>query len=91
MVSNDKGCNIYNKQNQLIASANLVDQLYKLNLEESNLVAGLAGLAVSGEVWHRRFGHLNYSDLSLMKNGLVNGLECKGSLVKSDYNLCEVC
>lgn len=83
-----KGCDIYNKSGQLIAKANLVDNVYKLNFKKPQL--NLAGLAVSGEVWHRRFGHLNYRDLNSMKNGLVTGFEFKGSMTKND-ELCEVC
>jgi len=88
VIFHKQGCDIYNKSGQLIAQANLVDNVYKLNFKKSQI--NLAGLAVSAEVWHRRFGHLNYRDLNSMKNGLVNGLEFKGSMTKSEA-LCEVC
>ena len=44
----------------------------------------------SGNTWHRRFGHINSSDLTKMKNGVVDGLECQGE-INSAKNNCVVC
>lgn len=90
VVFNENGCDIFNSKDQLIATASLVNNVYKLNFREPQLSL-TAGLAVSGDIWHRRFGHLNFKDLKLMKNGLVEGFDCKNHLNKSDYDLCEVC
>lgn len=90
VIFHGSGCDIYNSKHQLIATASLVDNVYKLNFEKPQLNLAV-NLAVSGDVWHRRFGHLNYKDLTLMRNGLVDGLECKGTLIKNDFDLCEVC
>lgn len=83
----EKGCKILNANGKLIATAQLVDSIYKLNfMVQQNMVAASA---VSGETWHRRFGHCNYNDLKLMQDGAVSGLK---SLSKISKNMvCEVC
>lgn len=39
--------------------------------------------------WHTRLGHLNYKDLKRMKDGMVEGLNCKGQFDSND--ICVVC
>lgn len=81
-------CRIYNKQNILIAVADLVENVYRLNIEKSGKCL-LATSAVTDIVWHRRFGHLNYSDLKLMKDGAVEGMNSKGDF--GNKSVCQVC
>lgn len=82
-------CIIYNKQNEIIGTADLRNGVYKLNVFISDNI--LAGSAVVNDItWHRRFGHLNSEYLNKMKNGLVEGLNYQG-LLKSSKNNCEVC
>lgn len=90
VIFKEKGCEVYNNKNQLVAIASLQNNVYKLNFVKPQ-IGLVACLAFSGDIWHRRFGHLNFKDLNIMRNGLVDGLECTGSLSKSDFDLCEVC
>lgn len=65
---------------------NLYNLKFKLFKESSN-----ASLAVNlgCELWHRRYGHLNYESLSrITRLNLVNGLNIKN--IKNN-DLCEVC
>lgn len=66
-------CYIYNQKNELVATAELTDGVYKLNIQIQNGLMA-ASAKVSGELWHRRLGHINSSDMSKMKNGAVDGL-----------------
>lgn len=90
VVFHKTGCNIFNSKNELVATASLVGNVYKLDIVEPHTKL-VAGLAVSGEIWHRRFGHLNYKYLNSMKNGLVEGFDYTGSLSQSDSGICEIC
>ncbi len=81
-------CKIYNKKGDLVAIADVHNNVYKLNYRKTNdnlLVAS----AVTGDIWHRRFGHLNYGDLKLMSEGSVEGFDCKGKLNSNE--VCVVC
>lgn len=79
------------KKNKIVyAQGKRVGNLYKLVFKLSNK-AEYANLAVKAdkEVWHKRYGHLNYKSLSNMhKLNLVNGLNFvdKGTDV-----MCEIC
>lgn len=80
-------CQIFNKCGVLIATADLCGNVYKLNYLKSDCGSALA---VQAGIWHRRFGHLNYSDLRTMQcKEVVEGLKCSGNLSKTE--VCEVC
>lgn len=81
-----KGCKIYNRDKILIAKADLVDNVYKLNICSSGKTAQCH--LASAFTWHRRLGHINLSDLRKMQNGAVNGLDYKGKIEKEN---CETC
>lgn len=80
-------CKIFNNQNELVAIAYLIDGVYKLETKKVNKCF----LTVDGITWHRRFGHMNSSDLNKMKNNLlVDGLLYSGELKTTKQN-CVVC
>lgn len=79
-----KGCQIYNKQEELVATADLIQNVYRLNIDRSACC-----LLTSGETWHRRFGHINSADLNKMKKA-VDGLDFKGEVQCSKKN-CKIC
>lgn len=64
--SHDDGCAcaVYNKKNELVAKATLVNGVYKLNLSGQQ---HLAASVVSGVTWHRRLGHINKDYLGKMQ------------------------
>ncbi|KAG5895755.1 hypothetical protein JTB14_029525 [Gonioctena quinquepunctata] len=74
----------------LRGTANLHQGVYKLNMRKGGEL--LAELSVeNGEIWHRRFGHINSKYLNEMKNSsLVDGLNYNGIFKAKKYN-CEVC
>lgn len=86
---NNNGCTIFNKQKQPVATADLVDGVYKLNIFKFEKCL-LTQSTIPGEVWHRRFGHINSDYLNKMQNGLVNGLSFKGLVQLSTKN-CKIC
>lgn len=86
VVFTDQGCQIYNRNGTLISTADLVNNMYKLNLNKPK--SSFLATAVSGDIWHRRFGHINYKDLSLMQDA-VNGMDIKGKL--NNRQPCDVC
>lgn len=52
------GCNIYNGNKNLVATARLIDNMYKLNV-----VSGNAYAVTDLTTWHKRMGHLNMADV----------------------------
>jgi len=60
-------CTIYNKNNQVIATATEDNGLYKLQefKEHSSFIANNEN---TFELWHRRLGHINYDTLKRMNN-----------------------
>lgn len=85
----DDGCKIFNSIGDLVATAYLVNGVYKLNTPN-----GIAASAIaSGEIWHRRLGHINGKSLNEMQNA-VEGLQFTGkSDFSSDFSKssCTVC
>lgn len=67
-------CKIFNGK-QLVATADLVDNMYKLNISVKNFALASSSVKQDSNLWHRRLGHLNFSDLNKLQNGLVSGVE----------------
>lgn len=80
------GCSIYNSKNELVATADLIDGIYKLKLKDEKCMLTVQD---KSEIWHRRLAHINSQDLNKMKNCVI-GLELKGS-VNIDKSNCIVC
>lgn len=85
----DDCCKIYNKYNELVATADLINGVYKLNTLETKSCL-FASSYTTEDVWHRRFGHINSEYLHKMNNGLVEGLKFSGPQ-KFEKQNCIVC
>lgn len=83
---NNKRCMINNQRNELIASADCMDGVYKLNVKQLDCLF----TPVSGRVWHRRFAHLNSTDLDKMRDGAVTGMSYTDKSRVNQTN-CVVC
>ncbi|CAK1592203.1 unnamed protein product [Parnassius mnemosyne] len=83
-------CYIHNQRNELIATANLKNGVYKLNTVKSEKVLAAAVQTTDAEQWHMRLGHINSNDLQKMKNGAVEGIsfDMKADIQKIN---CQVC
>lgn len=81
------GCVITDSEGIVLATASLIDGLYRLNGMHGTALAAI-GSNDSLELWHRRLAHLNHSDLMKMKNGAVTGISFVDS--KND-NACVAC
>lgn len=82
-------CLIRNNLGVLVAEAELVDGVYRVNLQTQNCL--LTSTKVNGETWHRRLGHINSNDMNKMKRcGLVDGLDYSDTFATSKLN-CEIC
>ncbi|GBP51859.1 Retrovirus-related Pol polyprotein from transposon TNT 1-94 [Eumeta japonica] len=77
---------IFNKAGILVATACLLNGVYKLNMSEHCLTAAMT---VSSEVWHRRLGHVNSQYLNKMQDA-VEGLtiDSKIDISKSSCVAC---
>lgn len=82
----DSSCSIYNKNNELVATALLENGVYKVNLQNQE---HLAASVVSGVTWHRRLGHINKDYLNQMKTA-VQGMSFdeKVNIGKSSCATC---
>lgn len=85
VIFSQRDCQIYNSTGELIATADLEESVYKLNIVKSeNNKCFLA----SASTWHRRLGHVNYADLKKLNDGAVQGITCKDKVVKQDCVVC---
>lgn len=80
------GCEIYNKQNILVATATLANGVYKLNMPTYRTAA----VVETGEVWHRRLGHVNSSLYINNMQNAVTGVVLDKKIDISKMN-CTVC
>lgn len=83
---NSYGCQVFNQAGVLVATASLLNGVYKLNMSEN---CSLAAVMVSSEVWHRRLGHVNSQYLNKMQDA-VQGLtlDSKSDISKSSCVTC---
>ncbi|KAK9752604.1 methyltransferase (DUF5641) [Popillia japonica] len=102
VIFTEKDCQIYNSVGELIATADLQENVYKLNIEliaTADLQENVYKLNIikpetnkcflaTANMWHRRLGHVNYADLRKMNDGVVQGLTCKDKVVKQDCVVC---
>ncbi|KAG5864893.1 hypothetical protein JTB14_011137 [Gonioctena quinquepunctata] len=70
-------CKIYNKHNELVAMADLINNVYKLRVKKEHQCMLSSTTSASSEIWHRRLGHINYKDLCKMQAGAVEGMTFK--------------
>lgn len=84
----EKSCNVYNRNSELVAVADLIDGVYKLAMQYKQCL--FTSSAISSEVWHRRMGHINMNDLNIMKEGAVTGISYTDKSV-INKSTCTVC
>ena len=77
------GCDIFNKKPVLVATANLINCVYRLNMP----VHLSAAAVVSSEVWHRRLGHVNSAYLNKMQEA-VESFNVDQKVVSSSWVTC---
>ncbi|KAG5864100.1 hypothetical protein JTB14_016257 [Gonioctena quinquepunctata] len=82
-------CKIYNKHNELVATADLINNIYKLRVKKEHQCMLSSTTSASSEIWHRRLGHINYKDLCKMQAGAVEGMTFKTK--RDSTNKCIVC
>lgn len=85
----DSQCLIYNAKKELVAFANLIDGMYKLDLCTTPVTKCLLARD-SALLWHRRLGHINTNDLNKMKDGAVEGVSFESTYEVTKSN-CVVC
>lgn len=83
---NKDGCQIFNQVGVLVATASLLNGVYKLNMPEYD---STAAVMVSSEVWHRRLGHVNSQYLNKMQDA-VKGLVLDNKTDISKFS-CIIC
>lgn len=74
------GCKIYDEWENIIATGNLINNMFKLNTI-SNEYACAANVNQNTMLWHRRFGHASFQKMNLLLN-----LKEKNSIEH-----CEIC
>lgn len=81
------GCYIYNKDEELIATAEMHNNIYRLRIQQFDFC--LQTSTNSANVWHRRLGHLSDAVLGKMIKRPVTGLKIN-SKINNKFN-CEPC
>ncbi|XP_017465525.1 PREDICTED: uncharacterized protein LOC108358602 [Rhagoletis zephyria] len=74
LVFNDKNCRIFNENYKLIATAPLVNDLYRLSCTTQRNATALTA-TVNRSLWHRRMGHACDSNLARIQSS-VEGFKC---------------
>lgn len=84
MFTND-GCEVFNKTGKLVATACLINGVYKLRMPE----VLMAAVMTTSDTWHRRLGHVNSSYLNKMLDA-VEGLtlDRKSDISKMSCIVC---
>jgi hypothetical protein len=73
---------------KIVASGVRVGGLYKLDVTNKNHQALTYATMPIENLWHQRYGHINYHDLLLLqKQSMVEGLP----MLKNEYDACEGC
>ena len=81
-------CLINNERGELVAKADLIDNVYRLNTlrTDSRCFAAVA----DSNVWHRRFGHVNGKYLEKLEKGAVIGMAYRDDR-RNETGNCVVC
>lgn len=87
------GCKIYNKKKEIIATGNLVGDMFKLNVKMNENVCAVEVRKIDDEpiLWHRRLAHANFNTLKSALNIKVQSdLKCivcaKGKQARSPFS-----
>ena len=91
LIFDRESCRIYDEQNQLMATAPLVDDLYRLNsshgaIADKSISKLSTFIALDKQLWHRRLGHLCNTNLDKVKSAATGIHFTAGSNEK-----CTVC
>lgn len=80
-------CEITNSEKQLIAFATLSNSVYVLERpSDVNMMASTSN-SKSLELWHKRLGHTNSRNMSMIQNGIGTGVKFNGN----PETFCETC
>lgn len=85
LVFNDVNCRIFDKNAKLLASAPLVDDLYRLSCTTEQSAAALTATA-NRNLWHRRMGHACETNLNRIKSS-VEGFDLPNGVLDP----CTIC
>lgn len=73
-----------------MATADLVDNVYRLNFSDTCDSKIERCCLASANTWHRRLGHINFNDLKKMTSGIVSGIDCQKNIKKQlSITCCE--
>lgn len=96
VVFKNEKCFVYNKLGDLIATASLVDDMYKLDIwkspnvllaDETEHKIESANIAkMDPMLWHRRLGHVNFEKLNNVREA-VDGVD----FIKQKFEKCVTC
>lgn len=69
VIFNANGCKIFSKDNDLLASGSLIDDMFKMNIK-TNELACTSAISKSDDLklWHRRLAHTNFETLKKLLN-----------------------
>ena len=84
------GCIVKDVQDhyRVVSTGTRVGGLYRLDVTVKRHVALTSKETSTAELWHHRYGHLNYNDLSLLqRKSMVEGLP----VMKCEHLPCEAC
>lgn len=87
VIFDRNGCIILNSEKDVIATANEINGLYKLNVAKNHNAYVVKG--VSNDIWHRRLGHLGSDNMKLLSKGYVEGVQLSNDTLTSCVSCAE--
>ncbi|KAG5873100.1 hypothetical protein JTB14_035252 [Gonioctena quinquepunctata] len=86
---NSEGAQIINAQGKIIATATLLNNLFKIDRPSENAMLTRSDILGNALIWHKRMGHVNFPNLNKLKNGLVHGITFHEKILEGF--VCEIC
>lgn len=88
VIFNEKGCQIIDSQNSLIATASLINDVYRLNQPKSRNHINLSVQDTTDiDLWHRRLGHINRISMKIARDKTATGIK----FIDTNPEPCIIC
>ncbi|KAG5869264.1 hypothetical protein JTB14_013887 [Gonioctena quinquepunctata] len=84
-----EGAQIINAQGNIIATATLQNNLFKIDRPSENAMLTRSDMLGNALLWHKRMGHVNFPNFNKLKNGLVHGMKVHEKIPEGF--VCEIC
>lgn len=72
MLFTKNGCNVFDKNECIIATGSIVNNMFRLDVVKNERAYSVKVNSETFDLWHRRLGHASVSKLNLILNSGIN-------------------